>query len=29
MLKTDFLEKLRIFSEELKSLGALFDCSFV
>ena len=29
MLKTDFPEKLRTFSEELKSLGALFDCGFV
>ena len=28
MLKTDFPEKLRTFSEELKSLGALFDCGF-
>lgn len=29
MLKTDFQEKLQTFSEELKSLGALFDCGFV
>ncbi len=29
MLKADFLEKLRTFSEELKSLGTLFDCGFV
>ena len=29
MLKTDFMEKLRLFSEELKTLGKFIESGFV